>query len=173
NRSLAQIDAIGWLVFIRSKIEGQFATNDRLDALGGRLFGKLQRAEQIVRIGDTDGRLPVLGGHLQYRAKRQSAFEQRKSRMNVKMDEARACHALIPDQLWNSRMARLRISSAAPSARESNEIGHHIEIEQHHATERGERNKSHEILDQSEHGNLQHSVYALFFYVHFLFLSRY
>ena len=47
-----------------AEIDRQLHADDRLDALFGDLFGKFQRAEEVIGVGDREGRLLVRPGEL-------------------------------------------------------------------------------------------------------------
>ena len=74
--------------------------DDRLHAVFHRLLCKLERAEQIVRVGDGDGRHLVPDGVADNLAERQRPFQQRVGRMHAQMDE-RPCR---PDRTRRQRL---------------------------------------------------------------------
>ncbi len=97
DRAFAEIDPVGWLVRIGAEVDGQFTPDDRLNALARGLFGKLQRAEEIVGVGNTDGGLSVRFGHVQNCAERQCSLKQGECRMDVEMDETGTGHCELPE----------------------------------------------------------------------------
>ena len=72
-----------------AKINRERAADDRLYAAGGQFFGKLERTEHIVGVGQRQRRLPVLFCKLGEPRDRQRALKQRIGRMDVQMDETR------------------------------------------------------------------------------------
>ena len=69
--------------------------NDRLHALLGEFFGKLQGAEKIVRIGDRKRRHKIRGGKLGKFGDAHRSFTQRIGTVNMQMHEARAVAELV------------------------------------------------------------------------------
>src|SRR5690606_30580015 len=67
--------------------DSELAADDGLYALLGRLLRKLQRAEEIVRVGDGDGRRLIVQRMVDNLAEGQRAFQQGIGRMNPEMDE--------------------------------------------------------------------------------------
>ena len=75
-----------------AKIDGERATDDRLDAVAREFFRKLQRPKHVVGIGERQYRLPV--GFRQFGEARDGkrAFQQRIGRMHVQVHEIEAGH---------------------------------------------------------------------------------
>ena len=71
-----------------AKIERDLRADDRLDAGLRQLFGKFQRAEQVVGVGDRQSRHLVGLGEPGERLDRQRAFAQRIGGMDVQVHEA-------------------------------------------------------------------------------------
>ncbi|MNY15022.1 hypothetical protein D3C86_1482170 [compost metagenome] len=68
-------------------VDRQLATDDRLQTLIARLFGKLQRNEEVVGVGNGYGRLAVRDGLGHDFLEGQRPLKQGISGMNPKMDE--------------------------------------------------------------------------------------
>ena len=64
----AIVAALDHPVGLRLEIEHQLGAEQRLHTLPGRLLGKFERAEEIVGIGDAEGRLFVGLGQIEQRA---------------------------------------------------------------------------------------------------------
>ncbi len=71
------------------EVDGEADADDRLDAGTRELVGKFQRPEQIVGVGERDGRKAELGRAFCQCTDRQGAFEQRISRMHLEVHEGR------------------------------------------------------------------------------------
>ena len=69
------------------KFELEGHTDDRLDPLGAERFGTLQRAEEVVRIGDAEGRHAEIVSELGQLLHRQRPFRQGIGRMGAQVDE--------------------------------------------------------------------------------------
>ena len=73
--------------FLIAEVEAKRAADDRLDADAGQFFGKFERTEHVVGVGERQCRLTVLFRKLRQARNRQRALEQRIGRMNVQMHE--------------------------------------------------------------------------------------
>ena len=71
-----------------AEIDRELNADDRLDAVFRKLFGKLQRAEQAVGVGDRQRRHRIGQRKFGEPCDRQSAFPQREGAMHMQMDEA-------------------------------------------------------------------------------------
>ena len=90
------------------EIDSEAYAGDRLNAAARELVRELERAEQIVRVGQRERGKAELGRPLGQRADRQRAFEQRIGRMHFEVHERRGggrrgnrlCHAgKLPDRI--------------------------------------------------------------------------
>ena len=79
------------------EIHRQRTADDRLDAVARDLFGKLQRPEHVVAVGQRQRRLVVLLGELGKLADGDRAMQQRIGRADVEMDKTGVGH-------WPSRI---------------------------------------------------------------------
>ncbi len=70
------------------EIDGQRATDDRLDARRSHLVGEFKRTEHIVGVGERERGLTVGLGELAQPRDAQGALEQRIGRVHVQMDKA-------------------------------------------------------------------------------------
>ena len=64
------------VVALAAKCQVDLAAHDRLNTVLDRLLGEFQRAEQVVGVGDRDGRSLILDGVPNDRSKLQRAFQQ-------------------------------------------------------------------------------------------------
>ena len=103
-------------VLTRVSAQRQFAAQNRLYTGFPARLGKLKRAEQIVPVGDRDGRhalSPAQPGKLIYLDR---AFRKRISRMHMEMDKAGVAHGPdsqeietdIDSTLWGKLSPRIR-----------------------------------------------------------------
>ena len=70
-----------------AEIDLQGAADDRLDAGAGQLVGELQRAEQVVGVGQAEGREAVADGELGQPRNGQRAFQQRIGGVHLEVHE--------------------------------------------------------------------------------------
>ncbi len=75
-----------------AEIDREFAADDRLDAITRELFGKLQRAEHIVGVGQRQRRLVIRLGKLGQLLDLDRAFQQRIGRMDMQVNETGRRH---------------------------------------------------------------------------------
>ena len=71
-------------------VDGELAADDRLYAVARCLLGKFEGDEEIVRIGNRNGRLVVGAGLGKNLLERQRPFQQRVGGMDSQMDKFRA-----------------------------------------------------------------------------------
>jgi hypothetical protein len=72
----------------RLEADGELQAGDGLDALARELLGKLERAEQIVGVGERESRLMIRLGEVEQARDTQRAFEQRIGGVHVQMHES-------------------------------------------------------------------------------------
>ena len=70
------------------EIDAERAADNRLNAIAGKLFGKFQRTEHVVGVGQSQRRLAVFLRKLSEPRNGHRAFEQRIGRMHVQMHKA-------------------------------------------------------------------------------------
>ncbi len=76
------------LAVLVAAVDRQRTADDRLNAGCCHLVGEFQRPEHVVCVRERDRRLAVSLGKFRQPGDRQSTFQQRIGRMQVKMDEA-------------------------------------------------------------------------------------
>ncbi len=76
-------------VLLIAEVDAQRAADNRLNTRARHFLGKLERAEHVIGIGESERRLAVLFGELGQPRNGQRAFEQGVGRMHVQMHEAR------------------------------------------------------------------------------------
>ena len=113
------VAAVGVLVLV-AEGDVDLAADQRLDTFLDRLLRELQRAEEVVGVGDGDRRRGILNGVIDDLRQRQRAFEQRVCRMHAKMHERpggrlglrRLCHRLTQNGIaWRPFAAHVRLFS--------------------------------------------------------------
>jgi len=65
--------------------EVDFSAQDRLDALASAFFVELDATEQVIQIGDGQGRLPVFGGHFDHIVDAASGVNDREFRVEAQV----------------------------------------------------------------------------------------
>ena len=78
-----------------AEIDGEFAADDRLDAVARHLVGEFQRPEHVVGVGQRQRRLMVRLGQFAEFGDLDRSLQQRIGRMNVKMDESGTGHGRL------------------------------------------------------------------------------
>ena len=78
-----------------AEIDGEFAADDRLDAIAGHLVGEFQRPEHVVGVGQRQGRLAVGLRQFAELGDLDRALQQRIRRMNVEMNESGTGHGRL------------------------------------------------------------------------------
>ena len=82
-----------------AEIDGEFAADDRLDAVARHLVGEFQRPEHVVGIGQRQRRLAVGLCQFAELGDLDRAFQQRIGRMNVEMNESGTGHGRLTGSL--------------------------------------------------------------------------
>ena len=82
-----------------AEIDGEFAADDRLDAVARHLVGEFQRPEHVVGIGQRQRRLAVGLRQFAQLGDLDRALQQRIGRMNVEMNESGTGHGRLTGSL--------------------------------------------------------------------------
>ena len=109
DKARPPVSGRGVTVFLIAKVDAQGASDDRLNTHARHFLGKLESAEHVVGVGESERRLAILLRKLGQSGDFQRAFEQRIRRMHMQMDEARLfCGGFIGGR-HRARRSRLPI----------------------------------------------------------------